>query len=140
MRKAFIDANVLVSVLNKEYPLFTHSSRLLSLADRDCYELYTSSLCLAIAFYFSCKKSGEQLAKRKIQLLNDRLKIVSITQKAVDMALENPQIHDLEDGFQYYAALEGGCHYMITENQVDFFFADIEVFGSEDFLIQKVFK
>ena len=29
--KLFLDANVLVSVLNKEYPSFTYTSRILSL-------------------------------------------------------------------------------------------------------------
>ncbi len=54
--RVFLDANVLVSVLNKEYPLFPNSSRILSLADKPGFELYTSPICLAIVFYFSEKK------------------------------------------------------------------------------------
>lgn len=140
MVKAFVDANVLVSVLNKEYPLFTHSSRVLSLAGEDGFELYTSSLCLAIAFYFSSKKSGEESAKQKIQLLNERMIIVPVTQEVINKALANPKVHDLEAGFQYYAAVEGGCQSIVTENQSDFYFSKIEVISSEEFLVQKVFK
>ena len=55
--RIFLDANVLVSVLNKEYPLFTYSSRILSLADHKGYEVFTSPLCLTIAFYFAEKKN-----------------------------------------------------------------------------------
>ena len=54
--RIFVDANILISVLNKEYPLFTHSSRILSLANRKGFEIYTSPVCLAIAFYFAEKK------------------------------------------------------------------------------------
>ena len=58
--KVFLDANVLVSVLNKEYPLFPHSARILSLADQLRYQLYTTPICLAIAFYFAEKKKVAQ--------------------------------------------------------------------------------
>jgi predicted nucleic acid-binding protein len=137
--KIFIDANVLVSVLNKEYPLFTYSSRVLSLVDHPTFELYTSSLCLAIAFYFSSKKSGEQLAKKKIALLAEKLHLAVIDQHAVDQAIANPKVHDLEDGFQYYAAQVYGCSCMITEDLDDFNFAEMDVLGSEAFLKRFVF-
>ena len=137
--KAFIDANVLVSVLNKEYPLFTHSSRVLSLADHPAFELYTSSLCLAIAFYFSTKKSGEPLAKKKIALLAEKLHLAVINQNAVNQAITNPKVNDLEDGFQYYAAQAHGCTCIVTEDIDDFYFAEMKVLGSEAFLNQFVF-
>ena len=40
--KTFLDANILVSVLNKEYPLFSTTSRILSLSDRNNFVLYHS--------------------------------------------------------------------------------------------------
>lgn len=140
MVRAFIDANVLVSVLNKEYPLFTHSSRVLSLSDKDGFELYTSSLCLAIGFYFSSKKSGQKLAKRKIELLSNHLCIAPIQNSAIKEALANPKVNDLEDGFQNYAAKEAGCSCLITENATDFYFSELEVLSSEQFLSHYIFK
>lgn len=137
--KVFIDANVLVSVLNKEYPLFTYTSRVLSLADHSRFELYTSSLCLAIAFYFSSKKSGEQQAKKKVALLCEKLKLAVIDQDSVNRAITNPQVHDLEDGFQYYSAIKNKCECIITEDLDDFYFSEIEVLGSEAFLERFVF-
>ena len=56
MKRVFIDANVLVAVVNREYPIFSDAARVLSLADRSGYELFTSPVCLAIAFYFAEKK------------------------------------------------------------------------------------
>ena len=48
--KIFLDANILVSVLNKEYPHFPFSSRVLSLADNRKISVYTYRFCGAIAF------------------------------------------------------------------------------------------
>jgi predicted nucleic acid-binding protein len=70
--KIFLDANILVSVLNHEYPLFNYSSRILSLADNADYQVFTSPICLAIAFYFSEKKSGRKLAKKKLGVLCEK--------------------------------------------------------------------
>ncbi|MEQ9406040.1 MAG: PIN domain-containing protein [Cyclobacteriaceae bacterium] len=137
--KVFVDANVLISVLNKEYPVFTYSSRVLSLADSGKFKLYTTPLCLAISFYFSAKKSGEKQAKKKIGILMQKLSTLTIDKNAVDKALENPQIKDLEDGFQYYAALKEGCECIITEDENDFYFSKISVLKSEGFLESYVF-
>ena len=132
--RVFLDANILISVLNKEYPLFTHSARLVSLSDNKNFQLYTSPLCLAIAFYFAEKKSGRRLAKKKIDLLVENLRLTSIDESITKKALKNPQIDDFEDGMQYYSALERSCQVIITENKDDFYFSEIQVLGCEEFI------
>lgn len=132
--RIFVDANVLISVLNKEYPLFTHSSRILSLADRKGFEVFTSPICLAIAFYFTEKKYRSVKAKEKINLLCHHIRIAEVSKSSVQKALKNPAILDFEDGLEYYAAIENKCTCIITENIDDFHFAEIDVMGSEAFL------
>jgi len=131
--KIFLDANVLVSVLNKEYPLFTYSSRILSLASHPKFEVYTSPLCLAIAFYFAEKKHESLLAKQKIDLLCQHIKIAENLSKGVSDTLANKSIHDFEDGLEYYAAESVNCKCIITENVDDFYFAEIEVLNCQEF-------
>ena len=137
--KVFLDANILVSVLNKEYPTFTYSSRLLSLADSSRFKLYTSPLCLAIAFYFAEKKTGNASARHKINLLIEKLKFTQVGEDTVTETNKNKRIHDFEDGLQYYSALHSGCKYIVTENEKDFYFSEIEVLNSRRFLEQNVF-
>lgn len=72
--KIFLDANILVSVLNKEFPLFSYTSRVLSLIDNSSFSIYTSPICLAIAFYFAEKKNGHALEKKKIDLLAEKFR------------------------------------------------------------------
>lgn len=132
--RIFLDANILISVLNKEYPVYTFSARLLSLVDNKKYQLYTSPLCLAIAFYFAEKKSGSKEAKRKIDLLASKLLITALDKNTVEQALENKRVTDFEDGLQYYSAIASKCQYIVTEDKSDFHFSEIPVLNSEAFI------
>lgn len=136
----FLDANILVSVLNKEYPTFTNSARILSLAGNNKFSLLTSPICLAIAYYFAEKKHKSTVAKSKIKVLSEHIQIASNSCEAVLNCVNNPSIHDFEDGLEYYAALESKCDCIITENKTDFYFSEIEVLNSEEFCKKYLFK
>lgn len=134
----YLDANVLITVLNKEYPDFSNCARVLSLGDK--FKLYTSPLCLGIAWYFSAKKSGETLAKKKITHLVDHISITIDDEITVRKSLSNPKIKDIEDGFGYYSALQSRCKCIVTANKKDFYFSEIEVLNAEEFLEKYYFK
>jgi predicted nucleic acid-binding protein len=138
--KIFLDANILVSVLNKEYPLFTYTSRIMSLADTKKFTLFTSPVCLAIAFYFAEKKYKSISAKKKIQILCGHISIASVNKSTVLQSLQNPSINDFEDGLEYYSAIESKCDCIITEDINDFYFSKIEVLRSEDFFQKHLFS
>ena len=137
--RIFLDANILVAVLNKEYPLFTYASRIVSLTDNAKYKVYTSPICLAIAFYFAEKKSGTALAKQKIEILCNKLLIAEVGKDAVLAALKNKKVNDFEDGMEYYAAQNYKCTTIITEDINDFYFAEIEILKAKDFLEKYLF-
>ena len=132
MTRIFLDANVLISVLNKEFPLFNYSSRILSLASHPKFEVYTSPMCLAIAFYFAEKKNKAS-AKQKITTLCEYIKIADNTANGVIDTISNKRINDFEDGLEYYAAKSVKCKYIITEDTEDFHFSEIEVLSCERF-------
>ena len=137
--KIFLDANILVSVLNKEYPLFTYTSRIISLADKPKFTLFTSPVCLAIAFYFAEKKYNSISATSRIAILCKHIRIVAVTKNAVLQSLQNPAINDFEDGLEYYAACDSRCDCIITEDINEFYFSKIEVLRSEDFFEKYLF-
>ena len=132
--KVFVDANVLVSVLNKEYPSFSHTSRVLSLNDSPQFDIYTSPVCLAIAFYFSEKKSGNALARKKMDFLCNNIHVADTGKSAVVKTASNSKIHDFEDGLEYYSALHAGCKHIVTDDIGDFYFSEIEVLRPREFL------
>jgi predicted nucleic acid-binding protein len=137
--RIFLDANVLVSVLNKEYPLFPLSARVLSLSENSKYQVYTSPLCLAIAYYFAEKKSGKLMAKKKLALMAQNLRITKLNEDTTRLAAKS-NMDDFEDALQYYSALDSKCEYIITENIKDFYKCDLEVLDCEQFLSNHVMR
>lgn len=132
MIKVFADANVLVSVVNKELPLFSFTSRILSLAAHPHFRIFTSPVCLAITFYFAQKKHGRS-AKERLDLLCGHIETAEVTRGCILSALADPKVQDFKDGLEYYAALEAGCQCIVTENKKDFYFSTIEVLDSLEF-------
>ena len=130
----FLDANVLISVLNKEYPSYAFTARLLSLDSRR-FRLFTTPLCLAIAFYFAEKKRGNKAAKAKIEILAQHLHIAENKKEDVFDVLKNRKINDFEDGLEYYAAIKSNFGFIITEDVDDFYFSEIEVMKPKEFLM-----
>jgi len=134
--KLFTDANILVSVINHEYPLYNYAARILSLANTKNFEIYTSPLNLAIAFYFAQKKCKAQRAKQKIEIIQKHLQITEMNAAIVGLALQNKQVQDFEDGLQYYSALNSNCDCIVTEDVGDYYYSDIEVISSKDFMLK----
>ena len=129
----FLDANILVSVLNKEYPSYIYTSRVLSMAGSKDTTLVTTNICLAIAFYFATKKHGQAKAKEKISLLVQHLDIADCGHREAVSAMQNKKVHDFEDGLQYYAALHSKCTCIVSNDLDDFYFSDIQVLDPERF-------
>lgn len=134
----FLDANILVSVLNKEYPVFTYSSRIMSLVKYPHIQLYTTPVCLAIAWYFAEKKHGRIRANQKMALLCSHIETAAVDHSVVQRALRNKAVEDFEDGLEYYSALMTECEFIITENPDDFYFSKIPVLRAQEFLIHHV--
>ena len=140
VQKIFLDANVLVTVLCNEYPRFGACARVLSLADDKRFEVYTSPLCLAIGAYYAEKKNGRKLARKKITLLAEKLRITALDASTTERTLANAKITDIEDGFEYYSAVDAKCSAIISYDKRDFHFSELPVMDAEAFLLQHVVK
>jgi predicted nucleic acid-binding protein len=138
--KVFVDAHILVSVLNKEYPLYTYSARILSLSGKNNIQIYTSPICLAIAFYFAEKKHSTKSARGKIALLCKHVFIASATEDVVAKTLADKKVRDFEDGLEYYSATESNCNFIVTEDVKDFYFSTIPVLNARNFFEKHVVK
>ena len=136
--RVFLDANIIISVLNKEYPQYIYTSRVLSMAGKPGFTMVTTNICLAIAFYFTEKKHGRAKAKEKIGLLLQHVDIADCGQREATSAVKNKKIHDFEDGLQYYAALHADCTCIVSNDREDFYFSDIEVLDAEKFFRKHV--
>jgi len=134
--KIFIDANTLVAVVNKEYPLYTYASRVLSWITANRHQPVTTSVSLAITYYFAEKKHGTVSAKDRLALMADHLTIADCGKTEVIQAATEKKVKDFEDGLQYFAALNAGCTCIVTENVKDYYFSKIDVLTAKGFLLK----
>jgi predicted nucleic acid-binding protein len=132
--RIFLDANVLVSVLNREYPYYDACARCLSLAGSSSIEIVVSSLSLGIAFYFAEKRSGRKSARLKIAQLLEKVAVSPCGEAESRQAVSEKQSEDFEDALQYFSALSAGSSIILTNNPSDYHFANILVKRPEDFL------
>ena len=110
----------------------------MSLCDNPRFTVYTSPLCIGIAAYFTEKKNGRQLAKKKIGILLEKLRITTINEELTHKAVSNARIDDMEDGLQYYSALDSDCTCIVSYDRNDFHFIEVEVLDAEAFLLKHV--
>ncbi len=133
--KLFLDANLIVAVLNKECPLYEYAAKVLSLADRPNTTLFISPVSVAIAFYFASKKSGQVQAKRKLSILLDHVTVSTVNHDMTHAAIREAKVQDVEDGIQFFSAVHHDCDYILTENVEDFHFSTIPVMKADAFLM-----
>ena len=132
--RIFLDANVLVSVFNREYPHYDGCARCLSLAEKNGHELLVSALSLGIAFYFAEKKSGRAAAREKISALLQKVRVSPCGESEAIAAVKEKKADDFEDALQLHSALAAESEIIITNNPSDYHFASIPVRRPEDFL------
>lgn len=128
----FLDANVLVSILTKEHHTFVYTSLIVSQKPTQ-FRLITSSVCIAIAYYFTCKKFKKVEAKRILSILCKHLNICDSGAEEVAKTLLNRSINDVEDGIQYYSAIKAECTCIVTEDLNDYYFSEVEILSSQAF-------
>lgn len=134
MKKLFIDSNIVLDLLAKREPFYESSAKLFSLADRNEIQMSVSSLTFANTNYVLSKLKSASEAKEILRKFKLLVHIVSLSEKIVDLALNDSAFKDFEDGLQYYSALESNQDIIITRNQKDFKSSQVAIMSAEEFL------
>jgi predicted nucleic acid-binding protein len=134
MKKLFIDTNIVLDLLAKREPFYESSAKLFSLADGNEIQLSVSSLTFANTNYVLSKLKSANEAKEILRKFKLLIQIVSLSEKIVDLALNDTAFKDFEDGLQYYSAIESNQDVIITRNQKDFKSSLLSVMSAQEFL------
>ena len=137
MRRILIDTNIILDLLAKRKDFYQDSTRIFSLADSNKVKLFISTLSIANAHYIlheilKIKNAREILGKFKV-LVNS----VSLSDKIIELSLNDSTFKDFEDGIQYYSALDSKCDLIITRNTKDFKKSTIPVMKPNEFLTRR---
>jgi predicted nucleic acid-binding protein len=123
-----------LDLLAKREPFYESSAKLFSLADRNLIQLSVSSLTFANTNYVLSKLKSASEAKEILRKFKLLVHIVSLSEKIVDLALNDSEFKDFEDGLQYYSVIESNQDIIITRNQKDFKSSQLAVMSAGEFL------
>lgn len=134
MKRLLIDTNIILDLLAKRKDYYQESKRIFALSDNNKIELVISTLSIANAHYIlseilKTKRAKEILGKFKVLVIS-----ASLSDKIIELALNDSKFKDFEDGIQYYTALENKCDFIITRNIRDFKYSTIPVMRPKEYL------
>jgi predicted nucleic acid-binding protein len=133
MKKLFIDTNIILDLLAKRKD-YASAAKLFTLADKGEVELFVSSLIFANTNYILTKLESKEKAIKVLRDLELVVVIVDLSGKIVQLALNDDDFKDFEDGLQYYSALENDLEVIITRNLKDFKHSKIPVLTADQYL------
>ncbi len=133
----FIDTNVIIDLLAKREPFYYESLQLFSLADSNQIELTISSLSLVNIHYILNDVMKLKDARSIIGKFKVLVETHALNDKVIDLALNDLNFKDFEDGIQYYTALESKANSIITRNLKDFKHSKIPVMRPKEFLSKR---
>jgi predicted nucleic acid-binding protein len=131
-KNLFIDSDIILDLLAERPLFYDDAAKIFSWAYKKKIELYTTAVVLANVFYILRKVNGNNKSKEQIKDLRLLVKVLSIDENIVDMALSS-KFNDFEDGLQYYTAKEQNLFGIITRNLKDYKIKDIVIKTSKEF-------
>ncbi|EPF47696.1 PIN domain-containing protein [Treponema vincentii] len=132
-KKIFVDSDIVLDVLCKRDPYYEYAAKVFSLADMKKLTVYTTSLVVANVYYILRKAIGIEKSKEALRKLRLLVKIISVEEREVDLAL-NSSFSDFEDALQYYTAVKHGMETLLTRNIKDYKERDLIIQTPEQFI------
>lgn len=120
MKWVLLDTNIIIDLLAKREPFDQDARKLFSFADKEKVILYTSALSIANLSYVLLRKRKPEEVKQILRKLKLLVGILSLDGKINNLALNDSEFNDFEDGLQYYSALENSIEIIVTRNLKDF--------------------
>ena len=131
--KVFLDANVLIDVVQNRKDFVEASSKVLQLGlEGDC-DLCASDITFTTVSYYARKNRTQEQLYDVLQTLREFIDIAPSGKVAIDWALRKKS-KDFEDAVQYYAALRSGAGFIVSRNVRDYPYNDITVLTPLEFL------
>lgn len=137
MSRLLVDTNIVIDLLSKRDKFYDEAADLFSRADKKELELTISSLTFANTNYILSKLKSAKEAREILRKFKVLVELLSLDDKITELALSDNNFPDLEDGLQYYSAIENQVEIIITRNKKDFKNSKIPVLTAKEFLARK---
>ena len=135
IKKAFVDANVIIDILDKSRENFVVANQIINYCIDKGIELYTSCDLITTVYYVLSKKDRKK-ALEDIKATLDIFELISFSNTEVNEAIylteKDKNFRDLENTLQYVLAKKEDCDLILT-NDKRFYSPDIRTFSSMQF-------
>lgn len=131
--KLFLDTNVILDLLENRKPWVHDVMVLFQLAMDKRVDLFVSDLTFVNISYITRKSFTHQQLYEVFSRLRKFVRVVGLGRDVIDEAIAACHV-DFEDSVQYFAACRERVDYIITRNEKDFSFSEIQVFNPKDIL------
>jgi predicted nucleic acid-binding protein len=134
MKKLLLDTNIVIDLLAKRDPDYADAAQIFSLGDKRLLQLSVSALTIANTNYLLLKLKPHNEVKSIIRKFKLLVNVLSLDDKVINLALNDKDFKDFEDGLQYFSAIENDQDIIITRNLKDFKNSKIPVMTAEQYL------
>jgi predicted nucleic acid-binding protein len=134
MTRLLIDTNIVIDLLSEREPFYISAAQVFSLGDKGKLELSVNSLTFANTNYILSKQKSPQEVREILRRFRILVKVLSLNDKIIDLALNDSKFNDFEDGIQYYTALENEQDIILTRDLQGFKESKIAAMTADGFL------
>jgi predicted nucleic acid-binding protein len=135
MNKLLADTNIVIDLLAKREPFYESAAKLFSLADKKKVVISISALTFANTSYILTSLLSADKSKEILRRFRVLANVLPLDDKVIDLALNDNNFKDFEDGLQYYTALENRLEMIITRDLSGFKGSRIPVMTPEEYLV-----
>jgi predicted nucleic acid-binding protein len=133
MKRIFVDSDIILDLMLEREPFFNSAAELFYLIEKKKIKASVSALHFSNLHYIIRKVKSSELAKSVLRKLAIIVNILSIDEKAIELALES-DFPDFEDAIQYYACLDNEIDVIVTRNKKDYKTGKLPVMSAEEYL------
>ena len=134
MKKLLLDTNIVIDLLAKREPGYSFAAQIFSLGDKRQLQLGVSALTIANTNYILLKLISPDEVKSILRQFKLLVNVLPLEDKVINLALNDKEFKDFEDGLQYFTAIENSQDIIITRNLKDFKNSKIPVMTADQFL------
>lgn len=140
MRSIFVDANIIIDWLNKDSVQNKTCTKCLGLIFTLYNKPLVSPVSIAIVYYLLGKKVKDKKKLREtLRNVFSNFRVSSENQETIHKVFASTYL-DIEDGIQYFSAIDSGADAIVTFNGFDYVQSKIPVLHPEEFLQLHVIK
>ena len=133
MSRLFLDANIVMDLLEERHPFCEDAALLFPEAYHKRVQLFVSPITFATASYLLSKRNKSNEVHDLLEKLHQLVRVAAIDEGIVDDAMISG-FSDFEDALQYYSALKAKADFIITRNGNDFALSKIPVMNASDYM------